>query len=246
MDTQDQNSAAQNKYPPAYAHIEHKVRDAVEKIRQFDERIQNTPNDRGPDLSYNPPSFMKSRQLGSRDAMISSLEKAKAQLKAETWKEIEHDLKDKKSTLAKQTRDMAREEIYPNIYQSMDETHKKEHQLKGKDIDQSQDFMSAALTNARAKWIDKEQNNLSEKSTDTKQGRDIDESQNRMSAMVAQYKQKNSLDRESVLQKELPVEQNNNVSVSVKFSQSLNYNKTTEKADRNMTPSKDKESPDRD
>jgi hypothetical protein len=241
MDSQDPNSPPKSLYHPAYAHIEKKVRDAIEKINQFDEQIKNMPNDRGLDLSYNPPAFIKSRQMGSRDQVIISLEKAKAQLKTETWKEVEQELKGKNSTFAKQARDLAREEIYPNSYLVMAEA-----QNKAKDIEQSQDFMDATLINVREKRIEKEQNNISEKSNIDTQSRDIEESQNLMNQMTADFKQKNNLNKENISPQDLTTAQNNHVSLSVKFSQSLNYTRNLEKSDKSIEPSRDKESPDRD
>jgi hypothetical protein len=246
MDTQDQNPAPKSLYPPAYAHIEKKVRDTLEKIKQFDEQIKNIPNDRGPDLSYNPPAFIKSRQFGSRDQLISSLEKAKSQLKTDTWKAIEQELNGKNSTLAKQARDLARGQIYPNDYQTMDETQRNEQQNKTKDVEQSQDYMDAMLIDVKAKRAEKEQKNLAEKPTIDKQSRDMEASQNRMAEIMADAKQKNSLGKEETLQQELPNEPTANISISTRFSQSLNYTRTLEQSDKSIAPTKDKESPDRD
>jgi hypothetical protein len=246
MDAQDQNPAPKSLYPPAYAHIEKKVRDAIEKINQFDEQIKNVQNDRGPDLSYNPPAFIKSRQLGSRDQLISSLEKAKSQLKTETWKAVEQELNGKNSKLAKQARDLAREEIYPNDYQTMDEIQRNEQQNKTKDVEQSQDYMDAVLIDMRAKRIEREQNNLTEKPTIDRQNRNIEESQNRMAEIREESKQKNSLGKEENLQPELPNEPTASISISTRFSQSLNYTKTLEQSDKSIALTKDKESPDRD
>jgi hypothetical protein len=243
MDAQDQNSATKNTYPKEFAHIGMKVQGALAKIRQFDERINNMPNDKGPELSYNPPGFMKSRQIGSRDQMINSLEKAKTQLKTEIWQEIDQDLKGNNSALSKQVRDMACEEIYPNIYNSLDETQKKGEKGKSKDIEQSQDFMAAILTSSKEKQIEKEQNNYTDKHSIDKQGRDIDQSQDNMLVMTADFQHKS---KESMPQIDGPKEQTSTESISQRFSQSLSYTKTLETPAKEIAPAKDKDGPDRD
>jgi hypothetical protein len=243
MDAQDQNSATKNTYPKEFAHIGMKVQGALAKIRQFDERINNMPNDKGPELSYNPPGFMKSRQIGSRDQMINSLEKAKTQLKTEIRQEIDQDLKGGNSALSKQVRDMVREEIYPNIYNSLDETQKKGEKGKSKDIEQSQDFMAALLKNSREKQAQKEQNSLTDKSATDKQGRDIEQSQDNMLAMTADFQQKS---KDNLPQIDEQKEQTNTNSISQWFSQSLSYTKTLETPAKEIAPAKDKDGPDRD
>lgn len=235
MDSRNNGLEDQRRYPAAYAHVEERVQIALDKIRQFDEQIKNTPNDRGPDLSYNPPGFIKSRQLGSRDQLIKSLEIAKEQVKAETWKDVEHTLKNDNSPSSKQTRDLAREDIYSNIYKSMNTAEKKEHRSKPKDIEQSQDFMTAALDNARNSQKDPlpiiDQNEPSK----IEQGRDIDHSQEVMNGLIEDFKQSKVGREEGAISP-----------LSQRFSQSLNYTKTLEHSDKIQSPSKDKEGPDRD
>ncbi len=235
MDSRNNGLEDQRRYPAAYAHIEEKVQIALDKIRQFDEQIKNTPNDRGPDLSYNPPGFIKSRQIGSRDQVIKSLEMAKAQVKEETWKDVEHTLKNDNSPSSRQTRDLAREDIYPNIYKSMDSAEKKEHRSKPKDIEQSQDFMAAALEDARNSQ--KELLPIIDQNEPSKieQGRDIDNSQEVMNGLIGDFKQSKAGREEGSISP-----------FSQRFSQSLNYTKTLEYSDKTKSPSKDKEGPDRD
>ena len=246
MDSQNQEFGLNSKYPAEYAHIEERVQSALEKIRQFDEQIKNMPNDRGPDLSYNPPGFLKSRQLGSRDQFISSLEKAKAQVKTEAWEDVEQILKDENSPSAKQIRDLAREDIYPNIYKSMDSAERQDHQGQSKDIEQSQDYMDATLESYRNRIKEKEFSNFSESKPNIEQGRDIDKSQELMNKLIEDYQQRGSSKKEDIEQSELPKEEGQTISISQRFSQSLSYSKAIEQTEKNITPSIDKESPDRD
>jgi hypothetical protein len=245
METQQQDVAPESKYPLEYSHIEQKVQNALEKIHQFDEKIKTMPNDRGPDLSYNPPGFMKSRQLGSRDQYISSLEKAKAHVKTETWQEIQQLLKEDNTPDAKQIRDLVREDIYPNDYKSMDEADKKEHLSHPKDIEQSQDFMRDALDKARNQAKERELNTLADNKP-MEQGRDIDESQDLMDSLIEEYQQRSSPEKEAIEQNEPPQEKGESVSISQRFSQSLGYSKALDQTGKNVTPTIDKESPDRD
>lgn len=246
MDSKNQDFGLNSKYPAEYAHIEERVQSALEKIRQFDEQIKNMPNDRGPDLSYNPPGFLKSRQLGSRDQFISSLEKAKAQVKTETWKDVEQILKDENSPSAKQILDLAREDIYPNSYKSMDSAERQGHQGQSKDIEQSQDYMDTTLESYRNRLKVMELDIIPENKPDMEQGRDIDKSQGLMNNLIEDYQRRGSSKKEDIEQSELPKEEGQTISISQRFSQSLSYSKALNQEDKGISPSIDKDSPDRD
>jgi hypothetical protein len=246
MDSKNQDFGLNSKYPAEYAHIEERVQSALEKIRQFDEQIKTMPNDRGPDLSYNPPSFLKSRQLGSRDQYISSLEKAKAHVKTETWQEIQQLLKEDNTPDAKQIRDLAREDIYPNTYKSMESAERQDHQGQSKDVEQSQDYMDATLESYRNRIKTKELDIIPEKNPDIEQGRDIDKSQELMTNLIEDYQQRDNSKKEDIEQSELPKEEGQSISISQRFSQSLSYSKALNQEDKGITPSIDKDSPDRD
>lgn len=245
MDTQKQDAAPESKYPLEYSIIEQKVQNALEKIHQFDEKIKTMPNDRGPDLSYNPPGFLKSRQLGSRNQYINSLEKAKSEVKTETWQEIQKLLKEDNTPDAKKIRDLAREDIYPNNYKSMDNAEKRGYQSQSKDIEQSQDFMRDALDRARNNAKDRELNALAD-SKPVEQGRDLDKSQDLMNGLIEEYQQRNSPEKETFDKNEPPQEKGETTSMSQRFSQSLGYTKALDQTEKDITPTIDKESPDRD
>lgn len=132
-------------YPPEYAHIEAKVRAIQERVQQLDEQIKNVPANSKPAPGLRPPGYLSPRYF-SREEKIASLEGEKAELKETIFRQIELELKNADPKVAREVKDTAREELYPNPVRQMSKQEKEQYRGIDKDIQQSQNLMDSLFT----------------------------------------------------------------------------------------------------
>ncbi len=133
-------------YLADFAHVAERMRQTNERLRAIEEQIKNAPKDRGPELSYPAPGFIRSRQPGHRDQWIASLEKHRNEVKAETIAWAEEALRDTDPTSARLVRDQVREDLYPNPFKEMDAAQKQKFRGQTRDLEQTQDYMDSMFT----------------------------------------------------------------------------------------------------
>ena len=129
-------------YPPEYAHIEDKVKAAQERARQIDEQIKNVPQNSKPTLAFRPPGFTQSRYF-NRERAIASLEQQKSELKEDTFRQVEQEVRETDPKAARLVRDNARESLFPNPFRKMSVEGKNYYGNVPKDIEQAQDLMDS-------------------------------------------------------------------------------------------------------
>ncbi len=206
MDNTTNREGKDNVFPPEYAHVGEMVREAQERIRLIDEQIKNVPKDQGPTLEYHPPGFLRSKQPGSHDQMVSQLEKQKDQIKVDIMGKVGKETGHADPTTARKVRDVARERFYPNPYKGMDAVKMTEIPNQPKDLDASQDF--------------------------------VDAQRNRNPALSRTENEKDASDQPNVQ----PVrEGQKSFSMSSRFLQSLNYPMETEKAEKALDKSPERQ-----
>ncbi|PSR56628.1 hypothetical protein AHMF7605_25605 [Adhaeribacter arboris] len=134
------NDEKDSLFPPEYAHLDKMVREAQEQIRLIDEQIKNVPSDRGTAPQYNPPGFLRSRQMGSRDQRINDLEKQKGQVRAEVMDKVEKETINADPKTANTVRDKALAEMYSNPFEGKSAAEIKAARGEIKDLETAQNF----------------------------------------------------------------------------------------------------------
>ncbi|MBO0950573.1 hypothetical protein [Fibrella forsythiae] len=139
-------------FPKGYEHTEARLDNTQGHLQAIDEQIKNTLNEQGPTLTFRPPGsgFMRSRQPGSRDQVITFLEERKNELKRDTLEQTEQDTRGGDNKAGRVVRDRVREELFPNPYRHLGKAEMGQEQTSLRDMEQAQDYMDAKLVQAAA------------------------------------------------------------------------------------------------
>ncbi|WP_421825903.1 hypothetical protein [Larkinella sp.] len=137
----DHKKDEETRFPPEYSHVEDKVRQAKEQIDRMQEQAKTVPKDAGPTLAYNTPGFLRSRQPGSHDQRIASLNKGIENLRKEVLDQVEKDIRQADPKTARTVREAALESFYPNPVKEMTAEQRADFRKAPKDIEQSQEYM---------------------------------------------------------------------------------------------------------
>ncbi|MGA0556802.1 hypothetical protein ACO2Q8_09140 [Larkinella sp. VNQ87] len=139
-------------YPPAFSHLEEKVRQAKEQIGQLENLIETTPKDKtGPSLGLNPPGFLRSRPLGSHDQRVAALKGQIEQIRKDAFGQIEKETSQADPKTARLVREHALSYLYPNPVKEMSPDKKETFRQSPKDLEQSQEMMDAILSDYQEK-----------------------------------------------------------------------------------------------
>ncbi|UFH54789.1 hypothetical protein [Spirosoma sp. KNUC1025] len=129
-------------YPADYAHLVDKVKTVQELAQQIDQQIKNVPQNSKPQPILTPIGVVQRRYF-NRERTIASLNKQKDDLKYETLAQVEQEVKEADPKTARQVRDQAREELFPNHFRRMGVQEKNTYHSQPKDIEESQNYMDA-------------------------------------------------------------------------------------------------------
>lgn len=139
-------------YPPAFSHLEEKVRKAKEQIDQLEKQIETTPKDNaGPSPGLNPPGFLKSRSFGSHDQRVAKLNGHIEKIRKDTFGQVEKETSQTDPKTARVVREHALSYLYPNPVKEMNSDKKEAFRQSPKDIEQSQEMMDALLSDYQQK-----------------------------------------------------------------------------------------------
>lgn len=201
MEDRENKEDKDKAFPSDYKHVGKMVRETEERIQQIDKHMENVPKDSAPALRPKQPGFLQPRQPGSRDEMISRLEKEKGQVKEDAFAKVEKETINADPKTAVSVRDAARNRIFGNKFREMDAAQKQDVKPQTRDIETSQDYADSQRSGQVApKQKDKGEEGRAQPNVQSaKEGKGIS-------------------------------------SMSARFSQSLNYTKASEKAEK--TPDK--------
>lgn len=142
MSTKDDKST---QLPEGFEHVEQRLNDTLNQVKQLEGQINNIPKERGPKLEYKPPHYVGRIVPGSRDKMRIALQEKQHELKMEALSKTEADTRDKDVRSGRIVRDTVREKLFPNPYRQMSPEDREQQRHALKEIEQSQDYMDAKL-----------------------------------------------------------------------------------------------------
>lgn len=147
MSTTDDKST---QLPEGFEHVEHRLNDTLNQVKQIEDQLNNIPKERGPKLEYKPPHYVGRIVPGSRDKMRIALQEKQHELKMEALSKTEADTRDKDVKSGRVVRDTVREKLFPNPYRQMSPEDREQQRHTLKEIEQSQDYMDAKLVERSA------------------------------------------------------------------------------------------------
>lgn len=131
-------------YPPAFSHLESKVRQAQDQMDQLKKQIETMPKDQaGPGLGFNPPGFLRSRSFGSHDQRVSKLNEHIEKIRKDTYDQIQKETSQADPQTARVVREHALSALYPNPVKDMSVEEREALRQSPKDVEQSQEMMDA-------------------------------------------------------------------------------------------------------
>jgi hypothetical protein len=153
-------------FPDGYKHVEQRLTETTERLEQIDEHIQNLPKDQGQRVQFKPPTFIGSRQPGSRDRAILGLETHKNELKADELAKAEADTRGADSPTRREVLDRVRESLYPNPFRTLSQEERDLTKSSFPEIEESQEYMDALIVDQKNK---QKEASKAEKATSEKQ-----------------------------------------------------------------------------
>jgi hypothetical protein len=136
-------------FPAGYEHVEERLNDTMAHVQQIEDQINNIPKEQGPKIIYNPPGMTGRVVPGTRDRTRLFLKDRQHESKIDALTKTEDATRDADGQTGRVVRDLVREKLFPNPYRQVSQEDRLEDKGTLKDIEQSQDYMDAALV-ARA------------------------------------------------------------------------------------------------
>ncbi len=188
-------------FPEGFEHVQERLNETTEHLKQIDGQIKNIPKEQGPTLKYNPPHFVGRAIPGSRDKTRIALEEKQHEIKMDVLSKTEPATRGADGQAGRVVRDRVRETLFPNPYRTLSQEDKQDQKSVLKEIEQSQDYMDAML-----------------------------------SPKVDKPKEEPRQTQDAPEKKDMA-----NMSMSARFSMSLNYTKATERSEPRPAPSRDRQ-----
>lgn len=251
-DNDDKNKKNEPAFPEGYEYFNDLMKEGLNRRKEIDKQLEAASKDTSKPnthtLKYTPPGFTTGRPSANKDFQVQKLEAEKTQIEIDINESIElqmHVLETDPET-AKQIRQTVTDKLYPNSFEGKGEKELEQVGKMEKDINTSQDYMRVQMKNFR-EGTPKDTKSPEEINKDAAQTeKELNNSQEFMQQQISFVKERGA-ERIPTQDKE-EVKGQPTVSMSERFSLSLNYTKALEKSADKPTPTKTKEdrSPDRD
>lgn len=148
----------EQKFPEGFEHVNDRLNETTQHLKQIDDQIRNIPKEKGPTLEYHPPYFTGRVMPGSRDQTRVALQDRQHEIKIDALAQTEAETRNADGKAGRIVRDQVRESLFPNPYRQISLEDRLNDRYTVKDVEQSQDYMDAELVAkaAERKAISKE------------------------------------------------------------------------------------------
>ncbi|MFN8345083.1 MAG: hypothetical protein U0X91_08770 [Spirosomataceae bacterium] len=248
----DKDKKKEPTFPEGYEYFEGLIKSGLSRRQEIDKQLaalakdSSTPNRYTP--AYRPPGFVTGRPSANKDFYIGRLEVEKLQIDTTIHTRIEREMQaiGTDPETARQIRQTLTDKLYPNPFEGKGQKELERLGKMEKDVNSSQDFMRNLIKNYREGTPKDPKSPQDIKREAEKTEKELNNSQEFMQQQLA-WVRNQAVKEEKSLEPTEPTAQQPMLSMSARFSQSLNYTKALEKSAEKSAPAKGKDdkSPDK-